>query len=443
MSLFAIVNATIVNEGRIFPGAVMINGEFISRVIENHDDIPEEIERIDAGGKLLIPGVIDCHVHFREPGLTHKADIASESKAAVAGGITSYFEMPNTIPQTVTLELLEEKFRIASEKSLANYSFFLGASNDNLQELVQADPTRVCGVKVFFGASTGNMLVDNLETLENIFRLSPLPVIAHCEDESLIRSNSEAMKKNFGDQVPVEMHPVIRSEEACFRSTSLAVDLAEKYGTRLHVAHVSTLKELSLFDREKRPYITSEACVHYLWFSDANYPQLGTRIKVNPAIKSELDRKGLIEGLKNGKIDIVATDHAPHLISEKEKPYFAAPSGTPMVQHSLVAMLELERQGEFDLKTLVSKMCHAPATCYHIDRRGYIRPGYYADLLLIDRDRPWTVTPGNIISKCGWSAFEGTTFQSQVTHTFINGELIFRNGEFVSNQTGKRIQFNR
>jgi len=443
---FVIKNARIVNEGRIAEGSVVVKGEWIESLPGTSDPLPENLEVLDAGGKLLIPGVIDCHVHFREPGLTHKADLSSETHAAVAGGVTSFFEMPNTQPQTTTLQLLEEKNKLASGKSLANYSFFLGASNDNIEEIAGADPKSVCGVKVFFGASTGNMLVDNIGVLEEIFRRSPIPVAAHCEDESMIRANSQAMRDKYGEEVPIELHPLIRSAEACYKSSELAVSLAMKYNTRLHITHLSTDRELDLLEgniplKDKR--ITAEACIHYLWFSDEDYSRLGTLIKVNPAIKTASDRSGLFHGLISGKLDILSTDHAPHLLSEKENSYFKASSGTPLVQHSLPAMLEFWKEGKISLEALVGKMCHAPADCYRIEKRGYIRPGYFADLVLIDPDLPWTVSRENILSKCGWSAFEGITFHSSITHTFVNGNLVFDKGQINDSIKGKQITFNR
>lgn len=446
MRSFAITNALIVNEGQITEGTVVVRGEFIEQVLGKADQLPDFLEIIDAGGKLLLPGVIDCHVHFREPGLTHKADLHSESAAAVAGGVTSFFEMPNTQPQTTTLALLEEKNKLASASSYANYAFFLGATNNNLEEIRNADPRRVCGVKVFFGASTGNMLVDKLATLEAIFQHSPVPVAAHCEDESMIRENSQRMKEQYGDDVPVEMHPLIRSAEACYKSTELAVKLARKFNTRLHITHLSTARELELLDQhlplsEKR--ITAEACTHYLWFSDQDYHRLGTRMKVNPAIKSGTDRSGLVNGLLNGTVDIVSTDHAPHLITEKENSYFSAPSGTPLVQHSLAAMLEFVKNGVLSTVQVVEKMCHAPALCYGIDRRGFIRPGYFADLVLVDTETSWTVDPSNIRYKCGWSVFEGVTFHSLITHTFVNGNLVFHEGMINDMHKGKQLLFNR
>jgi len=439
-------NATIVNEGRQFTGFVILSGQQIASVGEG-DTVPEgNYDVIDATGLLLLPGVIDCHVHFREPGVTQKADLSTESRAAVAGGVTSFFEMPNTQPQTVTLDLLEQKMALAAEKSLANYSFFLGASNDNINEIVNADPHTVCGVKVFFGASTGNMLVDKMSTLEEIFKRSPVPVAAHCEDETIIRANSETMRLKYGEDVPVEMHPVIRNSEACFRSSELAVMLAKKYNTRLHITHLSTEAELSLLDNtlpldQKR--ITAEVCTHYLWFCDEDYARLGTKLKVNPAIKSAADRAALLQGLLDNKVDIVSTDHAPHLAGEKENTYFKAPSGTPLVQHSLPAMLQMVKQGKIELTTMVEKMCHAPAICYGIEKRGFIRPGYFADLVLVNPDSKITVQKDNILYKCGWSVFEGTTFDAQVEKTFVNGNLVFDNGTINDTVKGLRITFNR
>lgn len=443
---FVIKNAAIVNEGQQFTGWIIVNNGMIEKV--GRGDFPDFFDggEFDAGGKLCIPGVIDCHVHFREPGVTHKADIASESRAAVAGGVTSFMEMPNTVPQTTTLELLEEKFRIASEKSLSNYSFFLGATNDNIREIENANPQQVCGVKVFFGASTGNMLVDSLDTLREIFKRSPLPVAAHCEDEATIRSNSALMKEKYGDDVPVTMHPLIRSADACYMSSELAVNLAVQYNTRLHITHLSTARELGLLTNElplSQKRITAEACVHYLWFCDEDYDKLGTRIKVNPAIKTAADREALLQGLLSNKVDIISTDHAPHLLMEKNQAYFKAPSGTPLVQHALTAMLELSKSGKISIEKVVEKMCHAPADCYNIEKRGYIRPGYFADLVIVDPDEPWTVAPENIHYKCGWSAFEGVTFHSQVSHTFVNGKLVYSHGRFYDTVKGKRLTFSR
>lgn len=439
-------NASIVNEGRQYKGFVVISGRFIKEVGEGEAETEADCEVIDAEGLLLIPGVIDCHVHFREPGVTHKADIASESRAAVAGGVTSFFEMPNTQPQTLTLQLLEQKMTLASEKSLANYSFFLGASNDNINEIVNADPRNVCGVKVFFGASTGNMLVDNISTLKEIFQKSPILVAAHCEDESIIRSNTDSMHQKYGEDIPVEMHPVIRNSEACFRSSELAVSLAKEYNTRLHITHLSTSAELSLFtnlmplDKKK---ITTEVCTHYLWFSDEDYARLGTKLKVNPAVKTSADQSALLLGLLDNRVDIISTDHAPHLEEEKANTYFKAPSGTPLVQHSLPALLQMVKQGKIGLTTMVEKMCHAPAVCYRIEKRGFIRPGYYADLVLVNPNRTYTVQKDNILYKCGWSVFEGTAFDARVEKTFVNGHLAFDNGTIDDSEKGLRITFDR
>jgi dihydroorotase len=446
MKSYVIKNARIINESLTSESVILIEDGIIAKIGIADSEIPADAEIIDGKGQILIPGVIDCHVHFREPGLTHKADLTTESMAAVAGGVTSFFEMPNTQPQTTTLALLEEKHQLAAQKSLANYSFFLGASNDNLEEIIHADPSMVCGVKLFFGASTGNMLVDKMESIEKIFMYSPIPVAAHCEEESIIRANSRAMQDQYGEDVPVAMHPLIRSREACYRSTELAVSLAKKYGTRLHITHLSTLDELTLLsdDRvscDKR--ITAEACVHYLWFSDEDYLRLGTLIKVNPAIKKSGDKQGLLNGLKSGTLDIIATDHAPHLLSEKQNTYFKAPSGTPLVQHSLAVMLQMVTEGKISLEVVVEKMCHAPAVCYGIEKRGFIREGYHADLVLVDMEKPFTVEKSNILSKCGWSAFEGVTFNSTVTHTFVNGHLVYRDGNFDDTIKGQRIRFKR
>jgi len=445
---YYIKNAIIVNEGMVFGGGVYVDGGQIRLVFMNGDlpAVPEGAEVIDANGLHLIPGVIDDQVHFRDPGLTHKADLYTESKAAVAGGITSFMEMPNTIPQTLTQELLEEKYKKGAEKSLANFSFYMGASNDNLQEILKTDPSKVCGIKVFMGASTGNMLVDNPETLENIFEKAPTLVAVHCEDETTIRENVRIMKERFGEEVPIEYHPLIRSEEACYRSSSMAVELAKKHGTRLHVLHLSTGRELELFDNFiplGKKMITSEVCVHHLWFHEGDYERLGNNIKWNPAIKSIDDREELIKGLLNDRLDIIATDHAPHTLEEKKNTYFKAPSGGPLVQHSLIAMLEYYQRGIVSIEKVVEKMCHAPARCFKVKNRGYIREGYNADLVLVDLNRPWEVTKENILYKCGWSPFEGQEFQSAVTHTFVNGHLAYHEGVFDESIKGERLIFDR
>lgn len=447
---YLITDATIINQGRSYIGNVLINNGIISRIEEGElpFDLSGEIdaERIDGSGKWLIPGVIDDQVHFRDPGLTHKGDLFTESRAAVAGGVTSFMEMPNTVPGVLTQALLEEKYELAAEKSLANYSFYMGASNDNLGEVIKTNPKMVCGIKVFMGASTGNMLVDNAETLEGIFKFAPTLVAVHCEDEATIRSNIETMGEKYGEDIPFEAHPLIRSREACLKSSTLAVNLAKKHNTRLHLLHLSTADELALLSNEKadeNKRITAEVCVHHLWFSDEDYPRLGARIKWNPAIKTANDRDALLQGLLDGKLDVVATDHAPHTIEEKSNSYFSCPSGGPLVQHSLVAMLELVRQGKISPEMVVEKMCHAPARIFGVDRRGYIRENYHADLVLIDPESPWTVNRENILYKCGWSPLEGETFHSKITHTFVNGRLVWNNGNLDNSQMGSRLIFNR
>ncbi len=444
---YFIQGATLINEGRRFIANVKVENGFISEISENADAIvPEGFEIISGQGKWLLPGIIDDQVHFRDPGLTHKADLYTESRAAVAGGVTSFMEMPNTVPNTLTQELLEEKYKMASEKSLANYSFYMGASNDNLSEIVKTDPRNVCGIKVFMGASTGNMLVDKAETLEGIFRDAPTLVAVHCEDEATIRINTEAMRKKYGEDVPVEMHPHIRNHESCLKSSTFAIQLAKKYNTRLHVLHLSTADELELLSdapATSGKRITAEVCVHHLWFDDTHYAKLGSRIKWNPAVKTAKDREALLKGLLDGKLDVIATDHAPHTLEEKSRTYFSCPSGGPLVQHSLVTMLEMCHQGKLTPEMVVEKMCHAPARIFSIDRRGYIRQGYHADLVLVDPDSPWNVTTENILYKCGWSPLEGAMFHSKITHTFVGGHLAWANGSFDNSQNGSRLIFNR
>lgn len=442
---YFISGANIVNEGRSFIGCLLIDNGIITGVWEGKVPAPDDSEIIDATGKLLLPGVIDDQVHFRDPGLTHKGDIYSESKAAVAGGVTSYMEMPNTVPNTLTQGLLEEKYKAASEKSLANYSFYMGVSNDNLEEVLKTDPSKVCGIKVFLGASTGNMLVNNAETLENLFMKAPALVAVHCEDEPIIRDNLAYYKEQYGDDIPVNVHHLIRSREACLKSSTFAVSLAKKYNTRLHVLHLSTADEMELFsdapsDENKR--ITAEVCVHHLWFSDDDYNTRGSFIKWNPAIKEASDRSALMKALLNNRIDVIATDHAPHTIEEKNKPYLSCPSGGPLVQHSLVAMLEKVRNGEISLELVVEKMCHAPARIFNVDRRGYIRQGYHADLVIVDPNSPWQVSKENILYKCGWSPFEGIAFNSRITHTFVGGHLAYSSGMFDESVKGSRLMFN-
>lgn len=447
---YLIANATIVNEGRIFKGSVFTNGNIIEKVHEHigHIDAGKHPDHafIDASGKYLIPGVIDDQVHFREPGLTHKADIYTESKAAVAGGITSFMEMPNTIPNTLTQALLEDKYRIGSENSLANFSFYMGASNDNLGEVVKTDPRKVCGIKVFMGSSTGNMLVDDKKVLEGIFREAPCLVAVHCEDEETIRKNMALFRQKYGEDVPITSHPELRSEEACYRSSSLAVELAARYGTRLHVLHLSTAKETGLFRNDiplEDKKITAEVCVHHLWFNDGDYAEKGNFIKWNPAIKSESDRQALFAAMLDNRLDVIATDHAPHTLDEKQNSYFKAPSGGPLVQHALLAMLEFYHRGEIAIERIVEKMCHAPAICFNVVKRGFVRRGYFADLVLIDNDAVRTVEKSDIHYKCGWSPFEGTVFRSAVLCTFVNGHLVFDHGRFDESSRGQRLLFDR
>jgi dihydroorotase len=447
MSTILLDNALIINEGKTFKGSVLLSGNLIGKILpEGSSNRVKADLVINVGGKYLIPGVIDDQVHFREPGLTHKGDIYTESKAAIAGGVTSFMDMPNTKPQTLTQTLLEEKYTLASGKSLANYSFYMGAANDNLEEILKTDPARVCGIKIFMGASTGNMLVDNPETLKAIFSQSPMLIAVHCEDESTVLRNTETMRKRFGEDVPVYFHPVIRDAEACYRSSSLAVELATKYNARLHLLHLSTAREMSLLHggiplAKKR--ITAEVCVHHLLFDNRDYFTLANLIKWNPAIKSAEDKEALFKGLLEGKIDIVATDHAPHTLEEKRNTYFKAPSGGPLVQHSLVTMLEFCRQGRLKPEQVVDKMCHAPAELFRIQRRGYIREGYYADLVVIDPNKRWTVAPDNLLYKCGWSPLAGMSFSSAVTHTFVNGNLVYDQGHFQEQYKGMRLSFER
>jgi dihydroorotase len=441
-----IKNARIINEGQIFSGAVVIDGDLIAKVISGNY-IPEEYADnctvIDAGGKYLIPGAIDDQVHFREPGLTHKGEIATESRAAVAGGVTSYMEMPNTNPQAVTQELLEQKYQRASEVSAANYSFYMGATNTNLDEVLKTDGSNVCGIKIFMGSSTGNMLVDNEEVLAEIFSNTKLLVATHCEDETTIQQNIAAYREKYGDYVPISAHPKIRSAQACYKSSAKAVELATKYGTRLHVLHLSSADEMKLFTSGPvaEKHITAEVCVHHLWFDEHDYLAHGNRIKWNPAIKSAADKAALWEALRTDRIDVIATDHAPHTLQEKEHSYFKAPSGGPLVQHSLPAMLELSRKGLISPERVIEKMCHAPADLFRIEQRGYIREGYYADLVLVDPTHQWTVSPENILYKCGWSPFEGMEFSHKVTHTFVNGTLVYADDKIVSERTGMRMRF--
>jgi dihydroorotase len=447
MSNIFIKNATIINEGTSFKGDLLIKNEFISQIgSPGQTRIPENAQIIKAEGLLLIPGVIDDQVHFREPGLTHKGNIFTESRAAVAGGITSFMDMPNTNPQTVTIALLEEKFRLGSESSLANYSFYIGATNSNLDEVMKADPSKVCGIKLFMGSSTGNMLVDNEKTLRDLFSKAMIPVACHCESEPVIKRNTEIYRGKYGEDVPVKMHPLIRSREACFLSSSYAVALAKEYNTRIHILHLSTADEMKLFSSElplEEKRITAEVCVHHLWFDETSYDAKGTLVKWNPAIKTRFDREALMNSTVNDIIDIVATDHAPHTIEEKTNSYFKAPSGGPLVQHSLVAMLELWHRKLISLEKIVEKMCHNPAILFNIKERGFIREGYKADLCVVDPDDKWTVSKDNILYKCGWSPFEGTTFRSKVITTIVNGTVVYNNGIIDDNYRGQRLLFDR
>jgi len=442
-----IKNATIVNEGKIFAGDLLIQDESISEIgLPGQIELPPGGKSTDATGLIMIPGVIDDHVHFRDPGLTHKGDIFSETRAAVAGGITSFMDMPNTLPQTITIKDLEDKYCAGSEKSLINYSFYIGATENNLDEIMNADPAKVCGIKLFMGASTGNMLVENENALKELFRRTDMPVAAHCEDEQTIKRNAEFYREKYGEDVPVTMHPFIRSRDACFKSTSFAVKLAREYNTRLHVLHLSTADEMKLFSadeslREKR--ITGEVCVHHLWFDDSDYEKLGSKIRWNPAIKTKYDRESLISGINNDNIDVIASDHAPHTIEEKSGSYFKSPSGAPLVQHSLAAMFELWHRKVFSLEKIVEKMCHNPAILFNISKRGFIREGYKADLVLIDPEHPWIVSKNNILYKCGWSPLEGITFRSKVVKTFVNGNLVYNNGAINDEHRGQRLVFER
>lgn len=444
MNTILIKAASLVNEGQIFIADVLIKDGFIEKIAPSISQ-SADLE-INAEGLHLLPGMIDDQVHFREPGLTHKADIFSESMAAVAGGITSFMEMPNTVPNTLTQELLQDKYKIASDVSLANYSFFMGASNDNLEEVLKTDPQNVCGIKVFMGSSTGNMLVDNAKVLENLFKEAPMLIATHCEDEQTIRRNMAIYKEKYGDQITIDMHPLIRSAEACYISSSMAVELAKKHNTRLHILHISTAREVALFDSKaalKDKRITAEACVHHLWFDDRDYAEKGNWIKWNPAVKTEQDKDAILKGVLDGHIDIIATDHAPHTIEEKEQPYLQAPSGGPLVQHALPALLEMYHQKKITLEQIAEKTAHNVATCFNIDRRGFIREGYWADLVLVNLNDPFKVTRANLWYKCGWSPFEGQVFQSDITHTFVSGNLAYHKGKFTTNEKGRRLTFNR
>ena len=446
MKRIHIHNARIVNEGQTFCGAIVIENEVIAEVLKQGEEPSAPCdETIDAQGCYLLPGVIDDHVHFRDPGLTHKADMYTESMAAAAGGVTSYMDMPNTNPQTTTLEALENKFQDAATKSIVNYSFYFGATNNNADDLAKLDKKHVCGVKLFMGSSTGNMLVDRMETLKNIFANAGMLIATHCEDQNIISANASAYQKKYGDDPDVKYHPEIRSEEACYESSALAVQLAKETGARLHIMHISTAKELTLL--EDKPIaeknITAEACVSHLFFCDEDYEKFGTRIKCNPAIKSKKDRDALRQALTCNLIDVIGTDHAPHLLSEKQGGALKAVSGMPTLQFSLTAVMELVHQGQLSIEQLVQKMCHAPATLYQIERRGFIRPGYQADLVLVNPQKEWTVTNDCLLSKCGWSPMEGETFHSKVEKTFVNGHLVYADNQVDATHRGQALTFCR
>ncbi|WP_405294993.1 dihydroorotase [Algibacter sp. Ld11] len=441
-----IKNAHIVTDGKTVKGDILIEGNYIKEISDSISAKSADVHVLDAEGKYVLPGAIDDQVHFREPGLTQKANIETESRAAIAGGITSFIEMPNTNPQTTTVEKLEEKFEIAEKTSYANYSFMFGGTNDNLEEILKVDPKAVAGLKLFLGSSTGNMLVDDPAVLENIFKSTDMVISVHCEDEATIKKNLQEHIDKFGDDIPLKYHPIIRSEEACYISSSRAIELAKKTGARLHVFHLSTGKETSLFTNKiplKDKKITAEVCIHHLWFSDEDYDKKGTLIKWNPAVKTKEDRDQLWEALLDDRIDVIATDHAPHTIDEKNNVYTKAPSGGPLVQHAIPAMLEMYHKGKISIEKVVEKMCHNPAILFQVEKRGYVKEGYFADLVLVDLNNPWTVKKDNILYKCGWSPFEGATFKSRITHTFLNGALVYQNGKFNDVKAAKRLTFDR
>ncbi|MGM0479679.1 MAG: dihydroorotase [Bacteroidota bacterium] len=444
MMKYLLKNASVINEGETKVCDVLIDREYIAKIGQDISD--DQATIIDLEGKYLVPGSIDDQVHFREPGLTHKANIATESRAAVAGGITSFMEMPNTVPNALTQELLQDKYDIAANDSIANYSFFMGASNDNIDEVLKTDPKKVCGVKVFMGSSTGNMLVDEPATLNKIFSEVPMLIATHCEDEATVRKNMELYREKYGEAVPIECHPEIRSEEACYLSSSLAVDLAKKHDARLHVLHISTAKELELFENKtpiEKKRITAEACIHHLWFSEADYKEKGTHIKWNPAVKKATDRSAIWEAVLDNRIDVIATDHAPHTLEEKNQSYFKAPSGGPLVQHALIALFEKARQGVIAKERVIEKTAHAPAKLFGVEKRGFIREGYFADLVVIDPAQETHVNKEQLLYKCGWSPFEGTSFSHAVTTTFVNGKIVFDNGAIQEKGSGQRLTFNR
>ena len=445
MKITLIKNATIVNENSKFVSDLLIKEGKIEK-IDCNISVDSDHEVLDAEGLLLLPGCIDDQVHFREPGLTHKANIFTESRAAVAGGITSFMEMPNTVPSAVTIEKLEEKYAIAQKSSLANYSFYLGTTNSNIEEIKRINPLEICGVKIFMGSSTGDMLVDDPQALEDVFHYSPTIITTHCEDDPMIKQNFQKYVSEFGENLPAKFHPLIRSEEACYKSSSFAVSLAKKYNSRLHILHISTEKELELFTNQiplKDKRITAEACIHHMWFSDEDYDRLGNFIKWNPAVKKASDRDAIMKAVNENIIDVIATDHAPHTFEEKSQLYSKAPSGGPLVQYALLAMLEKVKEGKIIIEKVVEKMCHAPAELFQVSKRGFVREGYYADLVLIDPSNSTTVTKESILSKCKWSPFEGYTFSNSINTTFVNGEVVYRQGKLIDNSCGSRLSFDR
>nr|WP_320117218.1 dihydroorotase [uncultured Marinifilum sp.] len=446
MSTYLIKNALIINEGKKFAGSILVKDQLIADIYTTPPEVTDaNCKIIDAGGKLLIPGVIDDQVHFRDPGMPQKGDLYTESKAAVAGGTTSFMDMPNVKPQTITQELLTERYELGAKKSLANYSFYMGATNTNLEEILKTDPKNVCGIKIFMGSSTGNMLVDDIETLSQIFEKAPLLIATHCEDSPTIDKNTAEYLKKYGKDIPMEYHGKIRSAEACYKSSSKAIELAKKYNTRLHILHLSTGVEMDLFDnsipaKEKR--ITSEVCIHHLWFNDKDYLEKGSRIRWNPAIKTKKDQEKLWEALLDDRLDVIATDHAPHTEEEKDGNYLNAAGGGPLVQHSLVAMMEQARMGKIKMEKVVEKMCHTPAEIFQVEKRGFIRKGYFADLVLLSED-DWTATKENTLYKCGWTPFDGQKFQYKVEKTFVNGHLAYDKGKFNESNKGMRLTFER
>jgi dihydroorotase len=446
MSSYLIQNAFIVNEGKKNPGSVLIQNDRIEEIYRSEpNNIPTDCKIIDASGMILLPGVIDDQVHFRDPGMPHKGDLYTESRAAVAGGTTSFMDMPNVKPQTTTQKLLAERYQLGAEKSLANYSFYMGATNDNLEEILQTDPKTVCGIKVFMGSSTGNMLVDDVETLSEIFKKAPLLIATHCEDTPTIEKNQQEYLEKYGEDIPMEFHGKIRSDKACYQSSSKAIELAKKYNTRLHILHLSSAKEMELFDnsipaKEKR--ITAEVCVHHLWFNDQDYKDKKARIRWNPAIKTQEDQKKLWEALLDDRLDVIATDHAPHTEEEKDGNYMNSAGGGPLVQHSLIAMMETVYHGQISMEKVVEKMCHTPAEIFQIEKRGFIRKGYYADLVLL-KEEEWTAKKENTLYKCGWTPFDGQKFQFKVNRTFVNGHLVYDQGKFDESKKGMRLHFDR